>query len=192
MNLFDQPLVWPELGDEVAPYRKYFQGIALNAGSGGRPLQPQHACPQDFARFTEAELALSAGFEVVETRAVHGFGQTLAWLLWEYVKENPPPKPLRPVYGWLLRQMSLGRILRGKCANAENTFYVVAHKPGASLPPSPSLTCEETADWFHPLLVCPHTRRPLQSGHGILEEPVEGRRYSILDGSVNLLPQPNT
>ncbi len=151
-------------------------------------LQPQHACPHDYVRFTEAglrELMLSAGFEVIQTAPVHHFGQTLAWLLWEYYKENPPSRWLRPGLGWLLRQMSLGRIFRGRCQNAHNTFYVVGRKPGQwceQVLPDPELP-----GWFHELLVCPRSRRPLHLREGELRTSDDQIRYRLSDGSAHLL-----
>lgn len=54
-------------------------------------LQPYHACPGDYRRYTADglhQLGQKAGLEVVEILPVHSFAQTLGWLLWEYAKEK--------------------------------------------------------------------------------------------------------
>lgn len=54
-------------------------------------LQPYHACPGDFRRYTAdglAALGRSAGLEVVEILPVHSIAQTLGWILWEYAQEK--------------------------------------------------------------------------------------------------------
>ena len=54
-------------------------------------LQPFHACPTDFRRYTAdglAELGLRAGLEVVCVLPVHSIAQTLGWILWEYAQEK--------------------------------------------------------------------------------------------------------
>lgn len=60
-------------------------------------LQPYHAAPGDFRRYTAdglEQLGTSAGLEVVEILPVHSFTQTLGWILWEYAQEKG---------GWLRR-----------------------------------------------------------------------------------------
>ena len=39
-----------------------------------------------------------AGFEVIETAPVHHFGQTLAWLLCEYLQHNRPHRLTEPLW----------------------------------------------------------------------------------------------
>ena len=54
-------------------------------------LQPYHAAPGDFRRYTAdglAQLGRSAGLEVVEVLPVHSFAQTFGWILWEYAQEK--------------------------------------------------------------------------------------------------------
>jgi SAM-dependent methyltransferase len=54
-------------------------------------LQPFHACPGDYQRYTGdglAELGRRAGLEVVIVLPVHSIAQTLGWILWEYAREK--------------------------------------------------------------------------------------------------------
>ena len=54
-------------------------------------LQPFHACPADFRRFTAdglGALGRRAGLEVVCILPVHSIAQTLGWILWEYAQEK--------------------------------------------------------------------------------------------------------
>jgi SAM-dependent methyltransferase len=54
-------------------------------------LQPFHACPADFRRYTAdglGDLGRRAGLEVVCVLPVHSIAQTLGWILWEYAQEK--------------------------------------------------------------------------------------------------------
>lgn len=54
-------------------------------------LQPFHACPADFRRYTAdglGDLGRRAGLEVVSVLPVHTVAQTLGWILWEYAREK--------------------------------------------------------------------------------------------------------
>ena len=54
-------------------------------------LQPFHACPTDFRRYTAdglCDLGRRAGLEVVCVLPVHSIAQTLGWILWEYAREK--------------------------------------------------------------------------------------------------------
>jgi SAM-dependent methyltransferase len=54
-------------------------------------LQPYHACPGDFRRYTAdglAQLGKAAGLEVIAVLPVHSFAQTIGWILWEYAQEK--------------------------------------------------------------------------------------------------------
>src|SRR6185295_11427907 len=54
-------------------------------------LQPYHACPGDYRRYTAdglAQLGRNAGLEVLELLPVHSIAQTLGWILWEYAQEK--------------------------------------------------------------------------------------------------------
>lgn len=130
-------------------------------------LQPQHSSPHDYVRFTESglvELMRYAGFEVVETAHVHHFGQTIAWLLWEYLEANRPHGFLRPLWLRFIRALSQGKLLRGNSPNTHNTHYAVVVKPGGESTPQSCYrqAIESTeADWFYPLLACPRSHQPL-------------------------------
>lgn len=266
MDIFSNPLVWPPLEEELAPFLKYCQGIVLNAGSGQRGiqlgqrslniditpsnspdiigdlhcipllnesvdtvvsiavlehtrfpwivaqeffrvlrpggcgviavpfLQPQHACPNDFMRFTEnglIELMKYTGFEVIETSHVHHFGQTLAWLLWEYLQYNKPPKLIQPLWMILINQLSKGNLIKGDSPNTHNTHYVVVRKPGPTLATDDSyqqvISNTDSKSWFFPLLTCPQSKQPLQiSNNSIVSE--DGQFiYCFEDGIPQLL-----
>ncbi len=54
-------------------------------------LQPFHACPGDYQRYTAdglAELGRRAGLEVITVLPVHSITQTLGWIAWEYAQEK--------------------------------------------------------------------------------------------------------
>jgi glycosyltransferase involved in cell wall biosynthesis/SAM-dependent methyltransferase len=159
-------------------------------------LQPQHACPNDFVRFTEnglVALAKYAGFEVIETAHVHHFGQTLAWLLWEYICHNRPSLVTRAVWLALIKQLSKGRLLGADSPNTHNTHYIVIRKPGAIVEDRPyyrdAIARGETRDWFFPLLACPHTRQTICVKDGALLSEDGKFRYHFQDGIPELLPR---
>jgi SAM-dependent methyltransferase len=63
-------------------------------------LQPFHACPADFRRYTAdglAALGIGAGLDVVCVLPVHSITQTLGWILWEYAQEKG---------GWLRQRVA--------------------------------------------------------------------------------------
>jgi O-antigen biosynthesis protein len=266
VSALEYPIIWPPLSDEIKPFRKYCQGLVLNAGSGKRALglgkrelnidivpdtepdivgdlhsiplrdqsvdtivsvavlehtkfpwmvaqefyrilkpggygviavpfiQPQHACPDDYCRFTEnglIELSKYTGFNVLEVAHVHHFGQTVAWLLWEYLQENlPQNKLVLRFWLWLIRQLSLGNFLASDSSNTHNTHYVVVQKPGtlAQTAEAKALLQDQTQTWFLPLLACPNTRQSLhrQDKHLVSED---GRfTYQISETRPILLP----
>ena len=269
MSIFSSPLVWPSLEQELEPYRKYCQGIVLNAGSGQRSiqlgkrdlnidivpenkpdiladlhalplqdasvdtivsiavlehtrypwvvakefhrvmrnggygiiavpfLQPQHACPHDYVRFTEQgliELMKYVGFEVVETGHVHHFGQTIAWLLWEYFKGSNTPKWMLPFWGILINQLSKGNLLKGDSANTHNTHYVVVQKLSEStdipvIDNSKLLDNSDSKTWFYSLLACPKTHQPLYAENNQLISQDGHFTYTIEGDIPNLLPK---
>lgn len=66
-------------------------------------LQPYHACPDDYRRYTAdglAQLGRNAGLEVLELLPVHSIAQTLGWILWEYAREKGGV--LRKGVAWLI------------------------------------------------------------------------------------------
>jgi len=54
-------------------------------------LQPFHACPTDFRRYTAdglTALGRRAGLDIVCVLPVHSIAQTLGWIIWEYAQEK--------------------------------------------------------------------------------------------------------
>jgi SAM-dependent methyltransferase len=54
-------------------------------------LQPFHAVPCDFRRYTKdgmRRLGLDYGFEMVAISPVHTIAQTLGWILWDFLREK--------------------------------------------------------------------------------------------------------
>ncbi len=161
-------------------------------------LQPRHACPGDFMRFTEeglAELMTYAGFEVIDTAPVHHFGLTIAWLLCEYLEHNRPRRFTEPLWAALLKRLSRGVWLGGDSPNTHNTHYVVVRKPGAEAPPRPYYLEARAGDdprtWFLPLLACPHTRQPLRLRGDAWVSEDGGFTYGFTDGIPDLRPNSN-
>jgi uncharacterized protein YbaR (Trm112 family) len=159
-------------------------------------LQPQHACPNDFVRFTEnglIELAKYVGFEVVETAKAHHFGQTLAWLLWKYIEANQPRKVMRPLWFNLIHQLSKGKILKGDSPDTHNTHYIVVRKPGDSGRRADDnravIEAKESKLWFLPLLCCPQTRQPLHLENNELISEDGQFKYQFVNKEIpSLLP----
>lgn len=95
-------------------------------------LQPFHAAPGDFRRYTAeglADLGRRAGLEVVCVRPVHSIGQTIGWILWEYAREKGGR--LRRAAAWIAAYV-ITRVwsrtdpaLRGTA----NTFQAVFRRP---------------------------------------------------------------
>lgn len=159
-------------------------------------LQPQHACPHDYVRFTERgliELMNYVGFEVIETGHVHHFGQTLAWQLWEYLKYNTPHKLLLPFWGLVINALSRGVFFKGNSPNTNNTHYIVVRKPGETTPdalaPAQAISRAATGDWYYPLLVCPESRQPLHVKEDMLVSEDGLHIYTVENHIPCLLPQ---
>jgi SAM-dependent methyltransferase len=98
-------------------------------------LQPYHAAPGDFRRYTAdglAQLGRSAGLEVVEILPVHSFAQTFGWILWEYAQEKG---------GWLRRGLAwavaflatrLWNRTDPRLMKNANTFQAVFRRPDSN------------------------------------------------------------
>jgi SAM-dependent methyltransferase len=120
-------------------------------------LQPYHAAPGDFRRYTAdglAQLGRSAGLEVVEILPVHSFAQTAGWILWEYAQEKGGR--LRRALAWavvFLATRLWNRTDRSLVRNA-NTFQAVFRRPDSK---EASLIGTE---WRHGLLPAAVTRVP--------------------------------
>ena len=158
-------------------------------------LQPQHNFPGDYVRFTEnglVELVKQAGFEVVETAHVHHFGQTIAWLLFEYIQYNKPPKIIWFLWMILLRQLSKGRLFKGDSPNTHNTHYVIVSKPGVFVENKPDKSTiiidNNLKNWFYPLLACPKTRQALYFTNNFFASEDGCSIYSFENDIPRLLP----
>ena len=98
-------------------------------------LQPYHACPGDFRRYTAdglSQLGLSAGLEPVEVLPVHSLAQTLGWIVWEAAREKGGRirKALAWAFAFLITRLwshTDRRLMR----NA-NTFQAVFRRPRSS------------------------------------------------------------
>lgn len=94
-------------------------------------LQPYHASPTDFQRYTRQglmELARVHDFEVVELLPVHSIAQTVTWIVWAYLEEKRK-RLLKltlwlPLYLW--SRISQGTDLALK--NHANTYQIVLRK----------------------------------------------------------------
>jgi hypothetical protein len=158
-------------------------------------LQPQHACPHDYVRFTEqglVELMKYVGFEVIETGRVHHFGQTIAWQLWEYLQANTQKWKL-PLWAIVINQMSKGNLFKGDSDNTHNTHYVIVKKPGerSEIDAASNLELLNNSDistWFYPMLACPQSHQALQLTDDRLVSQDGQFSYPIEENIPNLLP----
>ena len=95
-------------------------------------LQPFHACPADFRRYTAdglAALGVRAGLDVVCVLPVHSITQTLGWILWEYAQEKGGR--LRRWAAWVIAFLATrlwNRTDQTVVRNA-NTFQAVFRRP---------------------------------------------------------------
>ncbi|HKO55275.1 MAG TPA: class I SAM-dependent methyltransferase [Thermoanaerobaculia bacterium] len=95
-------------------------------------LQPYHASPGDFRRYTAdglAQLGRAAGLEVVQMLPVHSFAQTLGWIVWEYAQEKGGffRRAMAYTLAFLITRLR-SRTDRTLVRNA-NTFQAVFRRP---------------------------------------------------------------
>jgi SAM-dependent methyltransferase len=95
-------------------------------------LQPYHASPGDFRRYTAdglAQLGRNAGLDVVAILPVHSFAQTFGWLLWEYAQEKRGF--LRRSIAWTIAFLATRFSNRtdAKLVKNANTFQAVFRRP---------------------------------------------------------------
>ena len=95
-------------------------------------LQPFHACPADFRRYTAdglAALGVRAGLDVVCVLPVHSITQTLGWILWEYAKEKGGR--LRRWVAWVIAFLAtrLSNRTDPTLVRNANTFQAVFRRP---------------------------------------------------------------
>ncbi|MGO9451715.1 MAG: class I SAM-dependent methyltransferase [Candidatus Binataceae bacterium] len=94
-------------------------------------LQPYHAAPRDFRRFTrEGMMRLGEQFalETIAIYPVHTIAQTLGWILWEYLLErgNPILKAVFWPMIWAATRYSCRSDI--SCFRSANTFQGVYTK----------------------------------------------------------------
>lgn len=102
-------------------------------------LQPFHACPGDFQRYTIdglTQLGRAAGLEVVSILPVHSIAQTIGWILWEYACEKGGR--LRRLLAWttafvLTRVWNRTDPAVVRNANTLQAVFRVAHVPEAGV-----------------------------------------------------------
>ncbi|HEY6186448.1 MAG TPA: class I SAM-dependent methyltransferase [Pyrinomonadaceae bacterium] len=95
-------------------------------------LQPFHACPTDFRRYTAdglAALGRRAGLDVVCVLPVHSIAQTLGWILWEYAQEKGGR--LRRFVAWAVAYTAtrLWKSTDTTVVRNANTFQAVFRRP---------------------------------------------------------------
>jgi ubiquinone/menaquinone biosynthesis C-methylase UbiE len=95
-------------------------------------LQPYHACPGDYRRYTAdglVQLGRGAGLELVEILPVHSFAQTFGWLLWEYASEKGGR--VRKTIAWAIAYLAtrLSHRTDRTLARNANTFQAVFRRP---------------------------------------------------------------
>jgi glycogen(starch) synthase len=95
-------------------------------------MQPAHPNPDDYFRFTAEgmrELALDAGFVVLETGPDNSTQQTIAWMLWELLRHHPRHRYLASdprVHLWFDRfSRREGRLTMPTLSNG---FYLVGKR----------------------------------------------------------------
>jgi SAM-dependent methyltransferase len=97
-------------------------------------LQPFHAWPHDYTRFTRngmESLLKEGGFSVVDVQpAVQlTFGYTLSWLLTEYYVAHPRSwKVMRLFWKPIFYLMRRGILFSGKSPNTESGYYGIGRK----------------------------------------------------------------
>lgn len=99
-------------------------------------LQPFHACPTDFRRYTcdgIRQLATSRQLEVLSVSPVHSFAQTVSWIIWEHLSERR--SRLRPlVYPVLWIATRLWHKTDPASTAVANAFQMVCRKPDSARP----------------------------------------------------------
>lgn len=95
-------------------------------------LQPYHACPGDYRRYTAdglARLGTNAGLELIALLPVHSIAQTIGWIVWEYAREKGGK--LRKGAAWLLAFVltRLWTATDPKVLNNANTVQAVFRVP---------------------------------------------------------------
>ena len=98
-------------------------------------LQPYHAAPGDFRRYTAdglAQLGRAVGLEVVEVLPVHSFAQTFGWILWEYAQEKGGFLRRSAAYAIAFLATRLWNRTDRKLKKNANTFQAVFRRPDSN------------------------------------------------------------
>ena len=95
-------------------------------------LQPFHACPTDFRRYTAdglEALGRKAGLDVVCVLPVHSIAQTIGWILWEYAQEKGGR--IRRSLAWVIAFVAtrLWNSTDPRLVRNANTFQAVFRRP---------------------------------------------------------------
>jgi hypothetical protein len=96
-------------------------------------LQPYHASPTDFRRFTREgmkQLGDQFALETIAIYPVHTIAQTLGWILWEYLLERNNPVLMAlfwPMIWAGTRYSCRSDVSRFRSANTFQGVYVKAH-----------------------------------------------------------------
>jgi len=94
-------------------------------------LQPYHASPTDYQRYTKdglIELARLCNFDVIKISPVHTIAQTISWILWAHFTEKK--KWLHKIVFWLPIYFWSKSSIRSdlSSSNSANAFQVVLKK----------------------------------------------------------------
>jgi SAM-dependent methyltransferase len=95
-------------------------------------LQPFHACPADFRRYTAdglGDLGRRAGLEVVCVLPVHSIAQTLGWILWEWAQEKGGRARRSAAYALAYAATRLSNRTDTTLVRNANTFQAVFRRP---------------------------------------------------------------
>jgi SAM-dependent methyltransferase len=95
-------------------------------------LQPFHACPSDYRRFTAEglrELAEIYRLDVMRILPVHSLAQTVSWIVWEALSERRSQALRRLLWMPLHVWCRVSRHTDHKLYRNANTFQLVARRP---------------------------------------------------------------
>ena len=100
-------------------------------------LQPYHACPGDFRRYTAdglAALGRSAGLDVVVILPVHSIAQTLGWILWEWALEKGGRLRKAAAWSFAYAATRVSHRTDSSLIYNANTFQAVFRRPEPATP----------------------------------------------------------
>lgn len=123
-------------------------------------LQPFHACPADFRRYTAdglEALGRAAGLDVVCVLPVHSIAQTIGWILWEYAQEKGGR--IRRSVAWVIAFVAtrFWNSTDPLLVRNANTFQAVFRRPTGT---PKALTGELTGEWRRRAVPAPCAATP--------------------------------